>query len=142
MLLDANILLYAVDRSSAEHPRASTWLTEMLNGRRRVGLPWQTLGAFLRIVTHPRVTTNPLTSAAAWGFVASWLDADPVWIPPATERTAAVYGDLVGLRPATANLVPDAMLAALAIEHGLTVMTADTDFARFPEVTWENPLVG
>ena len=70
----------------------------------------------------------------------SWLDAEPTWIPPATERTAAILGELVAGHQVTANLVPDAMLSALAIEHGLVVMSADTDFARFGEVRWENPL--
>ena len=140
MLVDANLLLYAVDRSSAQHKAASAWLTQVLNGRRRVGLPWQSIGAFLRIVTHPRVATNPLTGAQAWSYVDDWLDADPSWIPPATERTAAVYGELAVAHGITGNLVPDAMLAALALEHGLTVMTADTDFGRFPGLAWENPL--
>lgn len=140
MLLDANLLLYAVDRSSPQHRAAAAWLTKILNGRRRVGLPWQTVGAFLRIATHPRVTTHPLSSAAACRHVESWLAADPTWIPPATERTAAVYAELVDSLTVTGNLVPDAMLAALAIEHGLTVMTVDTDFARFPDLRWDNPL--
>lgn len=142
MLVDANLLLYAVDRSTAQHAAAREWLAGVLNGRRRVGLPWQSIGAFLRIITHPRVTARPLTGAEAWRFVQDWLDADPCWIPPAGERTAAVYAELAAARPVTANLVPDAMLAALAIEHGLTVMTADTDFGRFPEVRWVNPLAG
>jgi len=140
VLLDANLLLYAVDQSSPQHGDAAAWLTEILNGRRRVGLPWQTIGAFLRIATHPRVTTRPLSSASAWRHVDRWLAADPAWIPPATERTAAVYAELVDNLTVTGNLVPDAMLAALAIEHGLTVMTADTDFVRFPGLRWENPL--
>ena len=140
MLVDANVLLYAVDRSTDRHDSAASWLTDVLNGATRVGIPWQTIGAFLRIATHPRVMERPLASTGAWSFVEGWLAADPAWIPPATERTAAVYGELVGTVPVTGNLVPDAMLAALAIEHGLTVMTADTDFARFSGVRWENPL--
>ena len=140
MLVDANLLLYAVDRSTALHRPASGWLTDVLNGRRRVGLPWQSIGAFLRIITHPRVTTNPLTGPEAWRFVAAWLDADPTWVPAATERTAAVYGEHAGSQQVTGNLVPDAMLAPLALEHGLTVLSADTDFGRFPGVAWENPL--
>lgn len=142
MLVDANLLLYAVDRSTAQHAAASEWLTGVLNGRRRVGIPWQSIGAFLRIITHPRVTTRPLGGAEAWSFVQDWLDADPSWVPPATQRTAAVYAELTAGRPVTGNLVPDAQLAALAIEHGLTVMTADTDFGRFPEVRSINPLEG
>jgi hypothetical protein len=140
VLLDANILLYAVDSTSSFHADAAAWLEQVLNGDRRVALPWQTIGAFVRISTHPRVTANPLRSAEAWSFVADWLDADPVWIPPATERTAVVYGRLVEAMEITGNLVTDAMLAALALEHGLVVCTADTDFGRFPDVRWENPL--
>jgi uncharacterized protein len=140
VLVDANLLLYAVDRSSDHHDVASAWLTRVLNGTTRVGIPWQTIGAFVRIVTHPRVTTRPLSGDAAWAFVDAWLAADPSWIPPASERTAAVYGELTSSVAVTGNLVPDAMLAALAVEHGLTVMSADTDFARFPHIRWENPL--
>jgi toxin-antitoxin system PIN domain toxin len=140
MLVDANLLLYAVDASSPHNERAAAWLEEALNGRRRVGLAWQSLGAFLRIATHPRVTTSPLTAEQAWSFAAAWLDADPTWVPPATDRTARILGDLVARTGATGNLLPDAQLAALALEHGLVVMSADTDFARFTDVRWENPL--
>ena len=140
MLVDANILLYAVDASSDHHDRAATWLTDTLNGNRRVALPWQTIGAFLRISTHPRVAANPLPGAEAWDYVAAWLDAPATWIPPATERTAAVLSALVTDVPVTGNLVPDAQLAALAIEHGLVLYSADTDFARIADLSWENPL--
>lgn len=140
MLVDANLLLFAVDRSSPSHAAAEHWLVSVLNGDRRVGLPWQSIGAFVRIITHPRITNRPLSGAEAWDYVREWLDADPVWIPPATERTAAVYGGLLDQAAITGNLVPDAMLAALALEHGLTVMTADTDFGRFPGLRWNNPL--
>lgn len=142
MLLDANLLLYAVDARSRFNARASAWLEEVLGGDRRIGLPWQTIGAFLRISTHPRVTDKPLSPAAAWRYVDAWLAADPVWIPPASERTAAVLARLVDRYEVSANLVPDAQLAALAIEHGLTVISADSDFARFDELSWQNPLAG
>lgn len=140
MIVDANLLLYAVDRTSPQHDAAAMWLTEVLNGEERVGLPWQTIGAFLRISTHPRVTASPLDGPSAWSHVADWLAAGPAWIPPATERTARVYERLLGATPITGNLVPDAMLAALAVENGVEVCTADTDFARFPGVRWRNPL--
>jgi toxin-antitoxin system PIN domain toxin len=140
MLLDANLLLYATDSNSPNYERAAAWLTETLNGNRRVGLPWQTIGAFLRISTHPRIATTPLAPTEAWSYVESWLAADPVWVPPATERTAQVLADLVQEVGATGNLVTDAQLAALALEHGLTVLSADTDFARFPGLRWANPL--
>ncbi len=140
MLLDANLLLYAVDARSPQNRAASAWLETVLNGDRRVGIPWQTVGAFLRISTHPRVTTEPLSALDAWAYVESWLAADPVWVPPATGATASVLRRLVATYHVTGNLVPDAQLAALAIEHGLVLCSADGDFARFDELRWENPL--
>jgi toxin-antitoxin system PIN domain toxin len=140
MLVDANLLLYAVDDASPYHGRAATWLSRVLNGDERVGLPWQTLGAFLRISTHPRATTRPLHPAEAWSWVHDWLAADPSWIPPATERTAAALAHLVERHQVSGNLVPDAQLAALALEHGLVLCSADTDFGLFDEIRWENPI--
>ena len=140
MLVDANLLLYATDASSHLHDKARTWLSESMQGDRRVGLPAQTIAAFVRISTNPRVWERPITVAQAAMQVRAWLDVGPTWVPPMGERTAVIFSDLVERHYATANLVPDVMLAALAIEHGLIVMSADTDFARFPEVRWENPL--
>lgn len=140
MIVDANILIFAVDEASPHHERAATWLTSALNGAERVGLPAQTLGAFLRIATHPRVTARPLTAEQAQSHVDDWLAAGPAWVPPAGARTMQVYADLARRHHITGNLVPDAMLAALAVELGVSVVSADTDFARFPEVRWVNPL--
>ena len=140
MLLDANLLIYAVDETRPEHQRASTWLTDQLNGDRRIGLPWESLTAFLRITTHPRATTRPLQPADAWRYVLDWLAVDLVWTPVATERHADVLAGLLERYRIAGNLVPDAHLVALAIEHGLEVCSADTDFARFTEVRWRNPL--
>lgn len=140
MIVDANLLLYAVDEDSVHNSTAADWLAKTLNGERRIGLPWQTIGAFLRIVTHPRVTQTPLSGADAWRYVADWLAVPVVWIPPATEMTARVYARLCEQVEITANLVPDAQLAALALEHGVEVASADTDFMRFPGLRWTNPL--
>lgn len=140
MLVDANLLLFATDSSSPFHAEAARWMTDRLNGPRRVGLPWESLAAFLRISTHPRAAARPLTPTAAWDFVRSWLAAGPAWIPLPTERHADVLGSLVVKYQLRGHLVPDAHLAALAHEHGLTVCSADTDFARFTEVRWLNPL--
>ncbi len=140
MLLDANLVIYAADRTSTHHAAAAAMRDELLNGHRRVGLPWQTIGAVVRILTHPRITPRPLTGEQAWGLISDWLSAPTVWIPPATEATARVYGELSAQVSITANLVPDAMLAALAIEHGLELWSADTDFLRFPGLRWHNPL--
>jgi toxin-antitoxin system PIN domain toxin len=142
MLIDADLLLYSVDSLSPEHDRATAWLTEQLNGDRRVGIPWESLTAFIRIGTNPRATTRPLQPAEAWRFVEAWLAAAPVWIPLPTESHADVLGDLIRTHRVGGNLIPDAHLAALAIEHGLELCSTDTDFARFPEVRWRNPLLG
>jgi toxin-antitoxin system PIN domain toxin len=111
-----------------------------LEGSRRVGIPWQTIGAFLRISTHPRLFERPLTSAEAWHAIKGWLDAPACWIPTAGERTAHILGELLTSQDVRGNLITDAQLAALAIEHGLPVVSADSDFARFRGLGWINPL--
>lgn len=140
MLVDATVLLFAADSKSPFHAAAAAWLTAQLNGPRRVGLPWQSLGAFLRISTHPRASERPMTPPEAWAQVEEWLAAGTAWIPQPTSRHAEVLGDLVTSYQLRGNLVPDAQLATIAIEHGLTLYSADTDFARFRELRWENPL--
>ena len=140
MLVDANILLFAVDAASSFHIRAERWLTEALNGDRRVGLPWESLTAFVRIATNPRAVEHPLGSPEAWQFVDGWLAAPAAWVPVATDDHQRVLGGLIRKYELAGNLVPDAHLAAVAIEHGLEICSADTDFARFSEVRWRNPL--
>jgi hypothetical protein len=140
MLVDANILLFAVDETSRFHAAASRWLTDRLNGPRRVGIPWQSISAFLRISTHPRASERPLSPADSWRHVEDWLASDAAWVPVPTERHADLLGSLIAAYDLRGNLISDADLAALAIEHGLTVCSADTDFARFTEIQWENPL--
>ena len=141
MLVDANILLYAVDERSRAHPAARQWLETALNGSRRVGLPWASLAAFVRIVTHPRALPAPLSPGDAWGFVDEWLDAPAAWVPEPGRGYRALFARLVRDLDVRANLVSDAALAALALEHGLAIVSADSDFARFREVRWLNPLV-
>lgn len=142
MLVDANILLFAVDERSPFSGRAVSWLEEQLNGSRRVGLPWHSPGAFLRLITNPRATTDPLDPETAWRRVEDWLACEAAWIPQPTEQHTKVLGQLVRRYQVSGNLMTDAQLAALAVEHGLTVCSADTDFARFSELTWLNPLAG
>jgi hypothetical protein len=96
--------------------------------------------AFVRLVTNPRVLERPESATSAWEQVEAWLDCPGVWIPQPTERHRDVLGRLLALPGVQANLVPDAHLAALAIEHGLTLCSTDGDFARFPDLRWENPL--
>lgn len=140
MLVDANILLYAVDETSRLHAAAVSWLTDRLNGSVRVGLPWQSLVAFVRISTHPRASEHPLGPSEAWGYVEAWLASDAAWIPLPTDRHTDLLGALIATYELRGNLVSDADLAALAVEHGLVVCSADTDFARFKEIRWQNPV--
>ncbi len=142
MLIDANILLYAVISDYPQHENAKSWLESQLNGPKRVALPWPSLLAFLRISTHPRVFSNPMTISEAWEFVYQWLGLSNVWIPQELDRHSEILGELLVRSDSPANLVPDAHLAALAIEHGLTVYSCDSDFARFKDVTWINPVNG
>jgi uncharacterized protein len=140
MIVDATVLLYAVDASSRFHQPAKAWLETALNEPARVGLPWSSLLAFQRISTHPRASLSPLTPNMAWSFIADWLDADATWVPVPGERHAEILRDLIVAGDLRGNLVPDAHLAALAMEHGVGVCSADSDFARFPQINWVNPL--
>jgi uncharacterized protein len=140
ILVDANILVYAHVKSLAQHKTARAWLDQQLNGPTRVGLPWVALLAFLRLVTNPRVFERPEPMVDAWCQVRAWLDCDTAWIPQPTERHTELLNELLSLPGVHANLVPDAHLAALALEHGLTLCSTDGDFARFPNLRWRNPL--
>lgn len=141
MLIDANLLLFAVYEIGPHHMRARDWLNDQLNGEQRIGIPWLSLGAFIRIITNPRIYEQSLTPSEAWTHVEDWLANDLVWTPAPTSHHAKILGDLIKHHQPRGNLITDAQLAALAIEHGLEVCSADTDFARFTEVRWCNPLI-
>lgn len=140
ILVDANILVYAWVESLPQHHKARIWLDAQLAGNSPVGLPWPSTLAFLRLVTNARVFQRPASVQTAWQQVEAWLNCDVAWIPQPTDRHAEVLGGLLSDPGATANLVPDAHLAALSIEHGLVLCSADSDFARFPQVRWQNPV--
>ncbi len=142
MLVDANILLYSVDRSSQYHEQAKAWMADALNGARRIGLPWMSLTAFVRIATNPRASRNALTPKDAWQFVQDWLDAPAAWTPNPGRGHREILGRLLVDHDVRAGLVTDAVLAALCIEHGLQIVSADSDFARFTEIGWLNPIAG
>ena len=140
ILIDANLLLYAKVKDYPHHQQARQWLEDQLNSGKQVGLPWPTLLAFIRIGTNPKAFNRPLSIRAAWSQVKEWLSVQTVWVPLPTDRHAAILGDLLHDTEALANLAPDAHLAALAIEHGLTLQSTDGDFARFSQLQWQNPL--
>jgi toxin-antitoxin system PIN domain toxin len=140
ILVDANLLVSAYVKSFPQHARARAWLDSRLNGSAQVGLPWPSILGFLRLVTNRRVFERPASTADAWRQVDAWLESDVAWIPQPSDQHRAVLGQLLGKVNAAANLIPDAHLAALAMEHGLTLCSTDSDFARFPDLRWQDPL--
>ena len=140
ILVDANLLVYAHVRDFRQHEVARAWLDGQFETAVRVGMPWASLLGFLRIVTNPRIFERPAAIGAAWQQVEEWLDRDPAWIPVPTRRHREVLRSLIQQVEVRANLVPDVDLAALAIEHGVTLASSDGDFARFPALRWINPL--
>jgi toxin-antitoxin system PIN domain toxin len=141
ILVDANILIYAFDADSPQHASARRWLDSRLNDTARVGLPWPSLLVFLRIVTNPRVMQRPASMEIARAQVRSWLASPAAWTPQPGERHGEILDTILAIPGVHGNLVMDAHLAALAIEHGLQVHSTDSDFARFPGLRWINPLI-
>ncbi len=140
ILVDANLLLYAYDAGSPQHAAARRWWEECLSAPEPVRLAWVTVVAFVRIGTHPRVFTEPLSVAEACGHVSTWLERPMVDIAHPTARHWAILDRLLRQAMAAGNLVTDAHLAALAIEHGAILQSTDRDFARFESLSWRNPL--
>lgn len=132
--------MWAHHRRFPQHRLARGWWEETLSTAPRVGVPWATILAFLRLSTHARVVSRPLTAPEAWRIVAGWLDRPNVWIPLPGERHADLFERLFTETRATGNDVPDAHLAALAVEWGLELLTADAGFARYPGLRWRDPL--
>lgn len=140
ILVDANILLYAEDQLNPQHEIARRWWDAQLSGGAPVCLAWSTLCAFIRIGTNPRVFECPLTLNQAVTRVQSWLDQPCTRVITSTERHWVVLQGLLIEGQALGNLVSDAHLAALAVQHGCTLMSTDGDFARFAKLKWINPL--
>ncbi len=139
ILIDANILIYAHVPTLPHHEAARRWLEEQFN-ESRVGLPWPSLLAFMRLVTNPRIFERPVSITEAWSRVEEWLALPSVWIPQPTESHSQILGELLRRVVDRPTLIPDAHLAALVIEHSLILCSTDEDFARFPRVRWLNPL--
>ncbi len=137
---DANLLLYALDETSAHHASARKWLDESLSGDEPVGFAWLILIAFLRLSTRAPVFGIPLQPSEAFEIIEGWLRQPPALILHPTDRHLAIVRGLVEPLGVAGNLVNDAHLAALVIEHGGEVCSADNDFARFRGLRWTNPL--
>lgn len=140
ILVDTNLLLYAEDETSRHHKAAQEWWDARLSDTSPVCLCWTVLCGFIRISTNPRVFDHPLSLDEATLRVQSWLDQPCVRIVYPTERHWNVLRQLLIDGQASANLVTDAHLAALAIEHGCVLNSTDADFARFKKLKWVNPI--
>ena len=140
ILVDANLLLYAYDPRAAQHEASRVWLESTLAGPGLVRFAWLTLWAFLRISTNPRVYEHPLSFDEAEAHVSAWLAQPSCGILEPGERHWEILRGLTRQGQAVGPLVMDAVLAAIALEHGATLHTTDRDFARFPGLRWIDPL--
>ena len=139
-VLDANLLLYATDTRSARHARARGWLERQLSGDETIAFAWVVLLAFVRLSTSPHVFSRPLSPERALDVVDSWLRQPCVVVVHPGDRHAIVVRQLLKPLGTAGNLVNDAHLAALAIEHGAELNSCDADFSRFAGLRWVNPL--
>ena len=140
ILVDANLLVYAHVKMLPQHSAAHTWLDQQINATARVAMPWPSLLAFVRLVSNPRIFQPAEPISEAWKQVEDWLGCENIWIPQPGERHTEVLGKLLRDIGINSELVPDAHLAALAIEHGLELCSTDGDFGRFSGLKWSNPL--
>jgi len=140
IVVDVNLLIYAVNEDSPYHKKAKPWLEAAVSGTETVGLPWIVLLAFLRLTTRAGLFQRPLTVDTAFDLVDAWLRQPSVTVPEATERHLQTMRDLVSPLGTGGNLTSDAHLAALTIEHGAELCSSDNDFSRFSRVRWRNPL--
>lgn len=138
-IVDVNVLLYAFDTTSSRHKEAKRWIESVFSGREPVGLSWQVLLAFVRLSTRASLFAHPLTTDEAFDVIDSWLEHPATTVVQPGARHAVVLRDLLVTTGAGGNLVPDAHLAALALEHGASLWSYDNDFGRFPGLRWSQP---
>ena len=140
IVLDANLLLYAYDSDSDKHAKARAWVEEAFSGASPVGLPWQTLSAFMRIVTNPRLTGKRFTPAEVVEIVDQWVNQPNVRLLGPGDNHWSFLRQMIADGQVRGPLITDAQLAALTIEYGGVLHTTDRDFSRFPGLRWKNPI--
>jgi uncharacterized protein len=140
ILSDANLIIYSYNELAIEHKTARSWFEERLSSDDLFYFSWQTITAFLRISTNPKIFRSPMTETEAIETVNGWLDNSNVEILKPTSRHWSIFSRIIGENKVRGALMMDAHLAALAIEHGTTLATTDRDFARFDGLKIVNPL--
>jgi len=139
-VVDANLLIYSYDTDSPYHRKSRAWVEKIFSDIEPVGLSWQTVSAFLRVVTNRRLPGSRLTVEQAAEIVEDWLEQPNVRIIVAGDDHWSVLKRMIVEGQASGSLVRDAELVALTVEYGGVLYTADRDFARFPGLRWTNPL--
>lgn len=140
ILPDTNLLIYAYNEDAPEHKAAHTWLEQIFLSAEPVALTWVTLSGFLRVSTNARIMEKPLRIAKATEIIDEWLAHPSTRIIRPGERHWSILKKLLLTINLGGNLITDAHLAALAIEHDCELCSTDTDFARFANLRWSNPL--
>ncbi len=140
IVVDANLLIYAYDLDSAHHKKSLSWLEELLSGVEAVGLPWQSVSAFLRVITNRRLPGMRVSLEQAVQVVDEWLQQPNVQVLVPADQHWSVLRQMILEGRASGPLVSDAEIAAITIEQGAVLHTTDRDFARFPGLRWKNPL--
>jgi toxin-antitoxin system PIN domain toxin len=140
IVVDANLLIYAYDLDSAHHKKSLSWLEELLSGVEAVGLPWQSVSAFLRVITNRRLPGMRVSLEQAVQVVDEWLQQPNVQVLVPPDQHWSVLRQMILEGRASGPLVSDAEIAAITIEQGAVLHTTDRDFARFPGLRWKNPL--
>jgi hypothetical protein len=140
ILVDANLLIYAVNSDAPAHRKARLWLERLLSGTDEVGLPWPVVLAFLRITTRHGILERPLSTEQALAYVDGWLAQPCVTLVTPGATHWAICRNLIRATGSSGNLTTDAHIAALALELGATICSADYDFRRFPGIAHVNPL--
>ena len=141
ILPDINLLVYAHNARSPQHPKARTWWNGCLTGNESIALAWVVVLGFVRIVTHPRVFASPLPVEGALERVEEWLEQPHIHLIEPRETHFQTWSTLLKKLGTAADLTTDTHLAALAMERGLVLHTTDADFSRFVGLKWKNPLV-
>jgi len=139
-VVDVNLLIYAVNADAAEHTTVKTWLETEINAGTSIGMPWVALLGFIRLSINPKVLSQPLTLDQALEQVRDWLSLPNVSIQEPGIDHLTHFTTACQAVNAGPNLITDAHLAAIAQEHGATMVSCDTDFGRFPGLSWVNPL--
>ena len=140
IVVDANLLIYSYDTASPDHRNARAWIERIFSEAELVGLPWQTVAAFLRVITNRRLAGFRITVEQAMQIVETWLEQPNVRLLAPGDDYWSVLKRMIVEGSASGSLISDAEMVALTIENGGVLYTADRDFARFPGLRWKNPL--